>query len=176
MVVYISAIFRPMTFSDQWVFRPMTHFFGPMPMVFGPMPYGMAMPMTLFRTNASSDQCNGFSDQWQCQWAVRPMVFRTNGSSDQCQWQWAVGPMVFRTNGSSDQCQWQWAVGPSTWHHYVYNACRSPKGMSNRRDAIGSRQDTSIIDHHTCTVHILHRVYTVFTSCTLYLSGSFGRW
>ena len=115
-------------------------------MVFGPMPYGMAM--TLFRTNGSSDQCNGFSDQWQ----------------------WAVGPMVFRTNGSSDQ--WQWAVGPSAWHHYVYNACRSPKGMSNRRDAIGSRQDTSIIDHHTCTVHILHRVYTVFTSCTLYLSGS----
>ena len=127
---------------------------------------------TLFRTNANgfrtnaiwhgnaiandtfSDQCNGFSDQWQ----------------------WAVGLMVFRTNGSSDQWQWQWAVGPSTWHHYVYNACRSPKGMSNRRDAIGSRQDTSIIDHHTCTVHILHRVYTVFTSCTLYLSGSFGRW
>ena len=150
------------TFSDQWVFRPMTHFFGPMPMVFGPMPmvFGpMAMPygmaMTLFRTNESSDQCNanGFSDQWQ----------------------WAVGPMVFRTNGSSDQCQWQWAVGPSTWHHYVYKSCRSPKGMSNRRDAIGSRQDTSIIDHHTCTVHILHRVYTVFTSCTLYLSGSFGR-
>ena len=33
--------------------------------------------------------------------------------------------------------QWQWAVGPSTWHHYVSNACRSPKGMSNRRDAIG---------------------------------------
>ena len=134
----------------------MTRFFGPMPMVFGPMPYGMAMPMTLFRTNVneSSDQCNGFSDQWQ----------------------WAVGLMVFRTNGSSDQWQWQWAVGPSTWHHYVYNACRSPKGMSNRRDAIGSRQDTSIIDHHTCTVHILHRVYTVFTSCTLYLSGSFGRW
>ena len=117
--------------------------------------YGMAM--TLFRTNESSDKCNGFSDQWQCQW------------------QWAVGPMVFRTNGSSDQWQWQWAVGLSTWHHYVYNACRSPKGMSNRRDAIGSRQDTSIIDHHTCTVHILHRVYTVFTSCTLYLSGSFGR-
>ena len=75
--------------------------------------------------------------------------------------------MVFRTNGSSDQWQWQWAVGPSTCHHYVYNACRSPKSMSNRRDAIGSRQDTSIIDHHTCTVHILHRVYTVFTSCTL---------
>ena len=117
--------------------------------------YGMGMAMTLFRTNESSDQCNsnGFSDQWQ----------------------WAVGPMLFRTNGSSDQCQWQWAVGPSTWHHYVYNACRSPKGMSNRRDSIGSRQDTSIIDHHTCTVHILHRVYTVFTSCTLYLSGSFGR-
>ena len=117
--------------------------------------YGMGMAMTLFRTNESSDQCNAnrFSDQWQ----------------------WAVGPMVFRTNGSSDQCQWQWAVGPSTWHHYVYNACRSPKGMSTRRDAIGSRQDTSIIDHHTCTVHILHRVYTVFTSCTLYLSGSFGR-
>ena len=117
--------------------------------------YGMGMAMTLFRTNESSDQCNsnGFSDQWQ----------------------WAVGPMLFRTNGSSDQCQWQWAVGPSTWHHYVYNACRSPKSMSNRRDAIGSRQDTSIIDHHTCTVHILHRVYTVFTSCTLYLSGSFGR-
>ena len=121
-------------------------------MVFGPIPYGMAMPMTLFRTNESSDQCNGFSDQ--CQWAVGLMVFRTNGSSD----------------------QWQWAVGPSTWHHYVFNACRSPKGMSNRRDAIGSRQDTSIIDHHTCTVHILHRVYTVFTSCTFYLLGSFGRW
>ena len=89
--------------------------------------------------NESSDQCNGFSDQWQCQWAVGLMVFRTNGSSD----------------------QWQWAVGPSTWHHYVYNACRSPKGMSNRRDAIGSRQDTSIIDHHTCTMHIL----PVFTRC-----------
>ena len=112
-------------------------------MVFGPMPYGMAM--TLFRTNESSDQCNGFSDQWQ----------------------WAVGPMVFRTNGSSDQWQWQWAVGPSTWHHYVYNACRSPKGMSNRRDAIGSRQDTSIIGHHTCTGHnlkpCLHGVYIVHT-------------
>ena len=82
--------------------------------------------------------------------------------------QWAVGPMGFRTNAneSSDQG----AVGPS-----VYNACRSPKGMSNRRDAIGSRQDTSIIDHHTCTVHILHRVYTVFTPCTLDLSGSFGK-
>ena len=34
------------TFSDQWVFGPITHFFGPM--VFG--------PMTRFRTNGSSDQ------------------------------------------------------------------------------------------------------------------------
>ena len=156
-----------MTLSGQWVFRPMTRFFGPMPMVFGPMPmvfgpmpYGMAMPLTLFRTNV-----NESSDQWV--FGPMPMAMAMPR-------QWAVGLMVFRTNGSSDQ--WQWAVGPSTWHHYVYNACRSPKGMSNRRDAIGSRQDTSIIDHHTCTVHILHRVYTVFTSCTLYLLGSFGRW
>ena len=145
---------------------------------------------TLFRTNANGFRTNAngfrtnaiwhgnaidtFSDQWQCQWVFGPMqwVFGPMAMPRQCQW--AVGLMVFRTNGSSDQ--WQWAVGPSTWHHYVYNACRSPKGMSNRRDAIGSRQGTSIIDHHTCTVHILHRVYTVFTSCTLYLLGSFGRW
>ena len=147
---------------------------------------------TLFRTNA-----NCFRTNANC-FRTNANGFRTNAIwhgnaidtfSDQCfgpmQWvfgpmamprarQWAIGLMVFRTNGSSDQ--WQWAVGPSTWHHYVYNACRSPKCMLNRRDAIGSRQDTSIIDHHTCTVHILHRVYTVFTSCTLYLLGSFGRW
>ena len=49
-------------------------------MVFGPMPYGMAMPMPLFRTNESSDQCNGVSDQWQ--WAVGLMVFRTNGNDN----------------------------------------------------------------------------------------------
>ena len=177
MVVYISAIFRPMSlamtlfqtngFSDQW------HAFSDQCQLF-------------------SDQCQWFSDQchmaWQCHWHffgpmamslrtnAMPMGFRTNGNAKAMAMprQWAIGLMVFRTNGSSDQ--WQWAVGPSTWHHYVYNTCRSPKGMSNRRDAIGSRQDTSIIDHHTCTVHILHRVYTVFTSCTLYLLGSFGRW
>ena len=72
--------------------------------------------------------------------------------------------MVFRTNGSSDQWQWQWAVGPSTWHHYVYNSCRSPKGMSNRRDAIGSRQDTSIIDMHRAHfTPCSHGVYIVHT-------------
>ena len=54
------------TCSDQWVFGPMTHFFGPM--VFGPMG---------FWTNGPSDQC-----------VFGPMGFRTNGSSDQ----WAVGP------------------------------------------------------------------------------------
>ena len=60
------------TFSDQWVFGPMTHFFGPM--VFG--------PMTLFRTNGPSDQ-----------WVFGPMGRRTNGFSDQ----WVVGPMGCRT-------------------------------------------------------------------------------
>ena len=60
------------TFSDQWVFGPMTHFFGPM--VFA--------PMTLFRTNGSSDQ-----------WVFGPMGRRTNGFSDQ----WVVGPMGCRT-------------------------------------------------------------------------------
>ena len=60
------------TFSDQWVFGPMTHFFGPM--VFGSMP--------LFRTNGSSDR-----------WVFGPMGRRTNGFSDQ----WVVGPMGCRT-------------------------------------------------------------------------------
>ena len=69
--------------------------------------------------------------------------------------------MVFRTNGSSDQWQWQWAVGPSAWHHYVYNACRSPKGMSNRRDAIGSRQDTVHRAHFTPCLHGVYIVHTL---------------
>ena len=65
-------------FSDQWdVFGPMSRrtndtFFGPM--IFG--------PMTLFRTNGSSDQ-----------WVFGPMGRRTNGFSDQ----WVVGPMGCRT-------------------------------------------------------------------------------
>ena len=58
-----SAIFKKTryfrtndTFPDQWVFGPMTHFFGPL----------VCGPMTLFRTNGSSDQ-----------WVVGPMGCRT---------------------------------------------------------------------------------------------------
>ena len=97
--------------------------------------------MTLFLTNES----NGFSDQW----AVGPMGFRTNA------------------NGSSDQ----WAVGPSTWHHYVYNACRSPKGMSKTDEmlCLYYRKQAKYLYYRPPYMHrahftpCLHGVYTVHT-------------
>ena len=65
------------TFSDQWVFGPMTLF----------RTNGFRTNDTLFWTNGSLDQ-----------WVFEPMGFRTNGPSDQ----WVFGPMGRQTNGLSD--------------------------------------------------------------------------
>ena len=132
--------------------------------------------MALFRTNDSSEsdqwvfgpmgrRTNGISDQLD--FGPMPIGRRTNGPSDQ----WDFGPIGFRTNAnrSSDQ----WAVGPSTWHHYVYNACRSLKGMSKTDEmlCLYYRKQAKYLYYRPPYMHCahftpcLHSVYTVFTQC-----------